>query len=232
MKINNTIYSARMTGNQFLYHEFKVMCDLVLQGFNKKEATQKIIDENLFDYRSMKAINKHTYTNVPYGWSEYDIAGLIVDLLKTNDIAVVYNGANIDLKHTNLVRYLTNEREFLSTTIKIKEKIDIAKIQSVCDFAKDLFETQSFNGSDGEELAKQLKSAIDEKVSELKDILIHYTNDKYPQKSLIETGIDKFKLLSSEPDTNTLFDKLLSNRDEIKEWNTKGTLNVFNRRRI
>ena len=59
MKINNTIYSARMTGNQFLYHEFKVMCDLVLQGFNKKEATQKIIDENLFDYRSMKAINKH-----------------------------------------------------------------------------------------------------------------------------------------------------------------------------
>lgn len=162
---------------------------------------------------------KSTYTSVPYGWSEYDIAGLIVDLLKTNDISVVYNGANIDLKHTNLVRYLTNEREFLSTTIKIKEKIDIAKIQSVCDFAKDLFETQSFNGSDGEELAKQLKSAIDEKVSELKDILIHYTNDKYPQKSLIETGIDRFKLLSSEPDTNTLFDKLLSNRDEIKEWN-------------
>ena len=34
-----------MTGNQFLYHEFKVMCDLVLQGFNKKEATQKLCNE-------------------------------------------------------------------------------------------------------------------------------------------------------------------------------------------
>lgn len=52
-------YSARMTGNQFLYQEFKVICGLILQGFSKKELAQKIVDENLFNYRSMKAINKH-----------------------------------------------------------------------------------------------------------------------------------------------------------------------------
>ena len=55
----NTTYSARMTGNQFLYPEFKVMCELVQKGLSKKEAPDLIIDENLFGYRSFKAIGKH-----------------------------------------------------------------------------------------------------------------------------------------------------------------------------
>lgn len=53
------VYSARLTGNQFLYNEFKVMCGLFAQGLSKKEATDRIINENLFEYRSMKAIGKH-----------------------------------------------------------------------------------------------------------------------------------------------------------------------------
>lgn len=53
------VYSARLTGNQFLYNEFKVMCGLFAQGLSKKEATDKIMNENLFEYRSMKAIVKH-----------------------------------------------------------------------------------------------------------------------------------------------------------------------------
>lgn len=55
----NQKYSARMTGNQFLYNEFKVVCDFVLHGISKKEASEKIINENLFEYRSLKAIGKH-----------------------------------------------------------------------------------------------------------------------------------------------------------------------------
>lgn len=55
----NTIYSARMTGNQFLYPEFKVMCELLQKGLSKKEATDLIIEQNLFGYRSFKAIGKH-----------------------------------------------------------------------------------------------------------------------------------------------------------------------------
>ena len=52
-------YSARLTGNQFLYNEFKVVCDLMSQGFNKKDAAKKIESENLFEYRSLKSIGKH-----------------------------------------------------------------------------------------------------------------------------------------------------------------------------
>ena len=52
-------YSARLTGNQFLYNEFKVMIRLVNAGLSRKELTDKIINENLFEYRSLKSIGKH-----------------------------------------------------------------------------------------------------------------------------------------------------------------------------
>lgn len=59
MENQKAIYSARLTGNQFLYNEFKVVCSLIKHGLNKKEASEKIISENLFEYRSLKSIGKH-----------------------------------------------------------------------------------------------------------------------------------------------------------------------------
>lgn len=58
-KSQNLVYSARLTGNQFLYNEFKVMTKLTLQGLDKKTIFDKIVDENLFEYRSLKSIGKH-----------------------------------------------------------------------------------------------------------------------------------------------------------------------------
>ena len=58
-KLQNQIHSARLTGNQFLYNEFKIVCKLIASGLNKKEAAEKIINENLFEYRSLKSISKH-----------------------------------------------------------------------------------------------------------------------------------------------------------------------------
>lgn len=52
-------YSARLTGNQFLYNEFKVVCNLIEHGLNQKDASEKIKNENLFEYRSLKSVGKH-----------------------------------------------------------------------------------------------------------------------------------------------------------------------------
>ena len=57
--VQSEIYSARLTGNQFLYNEFKVVCNLLSLGLNKKEAEERIKNENLFEYRSLKSIGKH-----------------------------------------------------------------------------------------------------------------------------------------------------------------------------
>lgn len=58
-KPQNLIYSSRLTGNQFLYNEFKIVCSLIRDNLSRKDATEKIINENLFEYRSLKAIGKH-----------------------------------------------------------------------------------------------------------------------------------------------------------------------------
>lgn len=59
MEKPKAIYSARLTGNQFLYNEFKVVCNLIEHGLNQKDAAEKIINENLFEYRSLKSVGKH-----------------------------------------------------------------------------------------------------------------------------------------------------------------------------
>ncbi len=52
------VYSSKLTGNQFLYNEFKVVVELIQDGFNKSEIYKKVVDENLFEYRSTKSITK------------------------------------------------------------------------------------------------------------------------------------------------------------------------------
>ena len=83
-------YSARLTGNQFLYNEFKVVCSLISQGFNKKDATQKITNENLFEYRTLKSIGKH----ITAAWerAEYLNESLLNAVLhQTNEIGRLIN---------------------------------------------------------------------------------------------------------------------------------------------
>jgi hypothetical protein len=84
------VYSARLTGNQFLYNEFKVMCGLIAKGLSKKEATDRIINENLFEYRSLKAIGKH----IGAVWERANYLDeylLEVVLNKTNELGKLVN---------------------------------------------------------------------------------------------------------------------------------------------
>lgn len=57
--VNEQEYSVRMTGNQFLYNEFKVMCKLIAKGYSRKDASDKIINENLFEHKTIRAVGKH-----------------------------------------------------------------------------------------------------------------------------------------------------------------------------
>ena len=86
----NLKYSARLTGNQFLYNEFKTACRLLSQGFNKKDGSEKIINENLFEYRSLKSIGKHI--SAVWERAEYLDSTLINDVFtQPNEIGRIIN---------------------------------------------------------------------------------------------------------------------------------------------
>ena len=178
---------------------------------------------------SMQSL-KTRYTKKPYGWAMLDIAALIADLACSNQITVNYNGVAVNKGDNNIIRYLTNDREIQNTIIKIKTQIDSAKIQEVINISRNIFETVDIE-EDGDKLANQIKSEfIRKRLDELQDLKAQYTNSKYPDKSIVEAGIEIFKTFRDEPDTNTLFDLLISKQEELKNWynNYKLVKSFFN----
>lgn len=161
---------------------------------------------------------KTRYTKKPYGWAMLDVAGLIADLASNNQITINYNGAVVNKGDNNIIRYLTNDREIQNTIIKIKTQIDSAKVQEVINICRDLFEKSNLQ-DDGDKLANQIKTEfIPERLEELHELKAQYTNSKYPDKPIVEAGIEVFKALRDEPDANALFDMLISKAEELKNW--------------
>lgn len=51
-------YSAKLTGEPFLYRETKIIGDYLQQGFEASELKKKNIEENLIQYKSQSAISR------------------------------------------------------------------------------------------------------------------------------------------------------------------------------
>lgn len=55
---NELVYSTRLTGAGFLLYELKQTLKLKNKGYNTEEIKEKIIDENVFQYKSIGTINR------------------------------------------------------------------------------------------------------------------------------------------------------------------------------
>jgi hypothetical protein len=51
-------YSARLTGNPFLFYEMKTVAGLIMGGLSRKDIIKKVREENLFQYKTTKSITK------------------------------------------------------------------------------------------------------------------------------------------------------------------------------
>lgn len=178
---------------------------------------------------SMQSLKTY-YTKKPFGWSMLDVAGLIAELACDNKVSVNYNGAMVERGNSYIIRYLTNDREIQNTIIKIKTQIDSEKIIQASGLAKDLFEVTNLE-EDGEKLAVQIKELITSRIEDLKELKFQYGSvTSYPDKGVVEVGIDVFKALKDEPDSNLFFDSFISKTEQLKEWqsNYKLVKSFFN----
>lgn len=168
---------------------------------------------------TMQAL-KSRFTKKPYGWALIDIAALIAQMACENRITISFNGAVVGRGDNNIISYLTNDRQIQNTIIKIKTQIDSAKIQQVSQLVKDLFEKTNLE-EDGDKLAVQIKTDfIPELISNLNELKAQYTNSLYPDKGTIEVGIEVFKGLKEEPDTNAFFDSLIAKENDLRTWHS------------
>ncbi len=218
--------------------ETEIYTKYTISQKNMKNPNEKALNDILAYLNMQNNINctvsmqsiKSYYTKRPYGWSMLDIAGLIAELAYDNLITVNYNGEAVGCKDSNIIRYLTNDREIQNTIIKIKTQINKEKIEQAVQLTKDLFETTNLE-EDGEKLAVQIKELIGSRIEELNNLVSKYDSKSvYPDKDVVESGIKDFKELKKEPDSTLFFDSYISKAGQLREWqsNYKLVKSFFN----
>ncbi|MDA2145829.1 MULTISPECIES: BREX system P-loop protein BrxC [unclassified Bacillus cereus group] len=157
------------------------------------------------------------FSKEPFGWNEIDIVGIIIKLLKAQDIRVELSSETIALTDKNMLNYLT-KRDFVDR-VRVNKRIMtppvlITKVKNV---AKDVFGISSLpNDEDGimnkfKELSRDEKSAI-----EL--LLTNYSRRYYPGQKVLEDGIELFKVIISVKDATTFYNKVKEMEEDFLDY--------------
>ncbi|MCX7883566.1 MAG: BREX system P-loop protein BrxC [Caloramator sp.] len=159
------------------------------------------------------------FSAMPYGWSNYDIAGIVASLFKQQKIKLRLNGEYLDIENSEkVVNALTKQNEVDRVIINKKVKVDPSLIRKVKNICLDLF--GSINLPDDEDgLVKAVRENIDEKLKEIDSYLIKYQlNKKYPGKTLFEKGKELFSFITENKDNLSFFEAIIKKEEELLYW--------------
>lgn len=193
------IYNGGLTREQFLFYEMRIVASLLSQGLNRAEVTEKIKDENLFQFpteRTLGLIINCCYRRI--------------DALNSEALAEYLASAPIEVaKQINLYAMMKYNRivwDFMTTVIAEKYRT-----QDLTFSKKDMnlffYRLQEQNDA--------VAAWSDQTISKIKQVLV---------KSLVECGyIDSTKAETLNP--IFIFPEL---EDEIKANNDTAALAAFN----
>lgn len=156
-------YTSTFTGENFLYFETKIVIKLILEGFNDKEIKEKILKENLFQYKTIKRAGRRI-TDIIKRLKNFD----------KNFLEIFNYSSNKESRILNLYIIYQNNR-LLSDFMKevVKEKYDMQQYILTNPDIKNFFNK---------------KAQIDETVRGWKEYTI-YKLAQVLRKILIESGI-------------------------------------------
>ena len=107
------IYNGGLTREQFLFYEIRIVASLLSQGLSREEVTEKIKNENLFQFPTERTLN--LITNCCYRR---------IDALDSNVLVEHLASASIDVaKQINLYAMMKYNRivwDFMTTVIAEK----------------------------------------------------------------------------------------------------------------
>ena len=163
---------------------------------------------------------KEKFTSVPFGWRELDLASILIQLLKTKEINLQYNGEFVSINDKDLTDYLTKKRYQEKLVIKKRVKIDQYLINNAKELGRELFAKSSWP-NDEDELKKELKKFINNEYISTTDNRLKeykYNSDKnYPGKEILEKGKKIFDKIYDINDSYEFYSKLNENSEKLKE---------------
>ncbi|HAT4128290.1 TPA: BREX system P-loop protein BrxC [Clostridium perfringens] len=193
-----------------------------VEGYDNEVAEREVddfikLEEPVNQIRVKSLINR--FTAQPFGWDPMDVSAIVAKLLVDEKIKCKFNGEYLTVDEARqTAEALTQSANVDRVIINKKVKIDERIINEVKNIVDELFGSVTDSRNE-EEIAKDIKRHIDNKLESIKGSLNLYSNSKYPGKPMFEKG--KKLLLESKDcrDNLSLFNWIKDNEMELLEWN-------------
>lgn len=132
-KMNSVVnYTSSLTSEPFLYVETKIVAELRLQGYSDKESRKKVVEDNIWGYKSIKQAKRL----IPVVFRRM----IFLDDDMTN---ILVNGNEQDSKMAALYLVMKNNRLFREFVLEVflEKAVSIERVITKAD-VEDFFETK------------------------------------------------------------------------------------------
>ncbi|MEH7164308.1 BREX system P-loop protein BrxC [Priestia megaterium] len=212
---NDTIYDWATKGlpasldGAFLNHlAFDDMLRYLEQRQNRQIVTMKVLVDKFKD--------------VPYGWSENDIAGIVAALVYSKKVRLSYLSESFEATHSQFVARITKASEREKVVVDVQMGLPIRVRKEVVEIMKELFNFYNI-GETYDEVAGNIRTQMDKHfVQPLSEIFnVKNREDKqysYPggiQLAKLKNSVDDLLSISKK---ENLVEEFIELDEELEEW--------------
>lgn len=157
------------------------------------------------------------FTDKPYGWLHYDIAGCVITLLLENEIVLAYEGSRLDEKDRRLVDYLTKYSEMDRVLVQHKRPDDDELIQAIREASFKIFDKANLAGETEDDVVSEFCDLIKHELGNVEDLKRYYKSSKYsyPGRDILDRWTAKLRSILQLKDTQGLKMRLKEDTDEL-----------------
>lgn len=188
----------------------------------KDESNQLALDElNSFLERyharnirvTMKMLLDH-FKTAPFGWKEIDIAAIVAQLFKMQEIKLQYGAEYLETTDKEIPNYLTKKTEVEKLVIINRILVPAELLLKARNIGRDVFDHGALP-QDEDSLMGKLKELMVTESGEIKGLLGHYSHGLYPGEADLKACLFIVKKLSEIKDTLSFFNTLIEENGKL-----------------
>lgn len=155
------------------------------------------------------------FSAIPYGWREIDIAAIVAELVADQKATIQYSGTMIQPGNHKIPDYLRRRTEIDKTLIRKRVELDKSLMDKARKFLREYFNVMDVP-SDEDGLIEYVITSFTLQKDQLTQLLQQYNSYKYPDKVIVEDGIQTLEsLLAQKKDNTALLTKMLNLQDDL-----------------
>ncbi|NMB43453.1 MAG: BREX system P-loop protein BrxC, partial [Clostridiales bacterium] len=169
----------------------------------------------------------HQYDKAPYGWRSLDVIGLLLHLLKAQEIRLQLGNESLSISDKDLINQLTKRDYQDRIIVKKRERIPTRYINNVRGLAKDIFDVSALS-SDEDGLMEQFKRLCERELNkrdiDTKDYGIYFLleeykkNKYYPGKDVLEKGQELFESILKIKDGKEFYERVYELEGDLLDY--------------